>query len=229
MIKNKKCRIVILVLFILILLFIGYKLIQQYKKEKRYDEWASSDIGQAILYAIEGTSYRTAGGKIAPASGRLVYALDGRGDCVKVINRMNEYLNLHPEKEILVNRKIEISFFSDWVPNPLYFRFSNYFDESNEIHKDIDVAYITDQTLLNGYINGDCVLVPRGETNDISYLVFDDIYFEDNMSFVEESITLFPNVQKVFIGYSKESDAYIKLSEEILKYLPDCDIESMAH
>lgn len=229
MIKNKKCRIVILVLFILILLFIGYKLIQQYKKEKRYDEWASSDIGQAILYAIEGTSYKSAGSGISSVSGLLFYYLKGRGDCVKVINRMNEYLNLHPEKEILVNRKIEISFFSDWVPNQMYFRFSNYFDESNEIHKDIDVAYITDQTLLNGYINGDCVLVPRGETNDISYLVFDDIYFEDNMSFVEESITLFPNVQKVFIGYSKESDAYIKLSEEILKYLPDCDIESMAH
>ena len=228
MIKNKKCRIVILILFILILLFIGYKLIQQYKKEKRYDEWATSDIGQAILYAIEGTSYHNVGGVIDKDSDILKYWLEGRGDCVKVINRMNEYLNLHPEKEILVNRKIEINFFSDWEPYLMYFTFRNYLDESNEIHKEIDVAWITRETLLNGYINGDWVLVPGGETNDIAYLVF-DVFFKDNMSFVEESTALFPNIQKVFITDGKESDEYIKLSEEIYKYLPDCDIESMAH
>lgn len=81
---------------------------------------------------------------------------------------------------------------------------------------------------MNGYINGDWVLVPGGETNDIAYLVF-DVFFKDNMSFVEESTALFPNIQKVFITDGKESDAYIKLSEEIRKYLPDIDIESMAH
>ena len=229
MIKNKKCRIVILVLFILILLFIGYKLIQQYKKEKRYDEWAASDIGQAILYAIEGTSYHNVGGVIDKDSDILKYWLEGRGDCIKVINRMNDYLSLHPEKEILVNRKIEINFFSDWEPYLRYFTFRNYLDECDEIHKEIDVACIIYGTLLNGYINGDRVIVPKGENNNISYLVFDDVSFEHNIAFVRESIAVFPNVQKVFTEYSEESDGYIKLSEEIHKYLPDIDIESMAH
>ena len=228
MIKNKKCRIVILIVLILLLVFVGYKMIQQYKAKKEYDEWASSDIGQAILYAIEGTSYRTAGGNIAPASGRLVYSLIGSGDCVKVINRMNEYLNLHPEIEVLTNRRIEIGFLSDCEPYLKYFTFRNYLDECDEIHKEIDVACIIYGTLLNGYINGDRVIVPKGENNNISYLVFDDVSFEHNIAFVRESIAVFPNVQKVFTEYSEESDGYIKLSEEIHKYLPDCDIESMA-
>ena len=110
--KNRKTRRIILLIFALLLvLFIGYKAIKQYEKEKAYEEWSESDIGSAILYAIGGSAYRTAGGDIAPASGLLWYDLEGRGNCIEVINRMNEYMRSHPEAEVFDNRKIKISFF----------------------------------------------------------------------------------------------------------------------
>lgn len=137
---------------------------------------------------------------------------------------MNEYMRSHPEAEVFDNRKIKISFFSDWEPYYKYFEFKNYLDDYDDVHKGIDVARTVRHTSLNGHINADCVLVPK-EQNTISYLAFDDILFKGMLSMVEGCANLFPKLKKVYTGYSPESDEYKKLTEEFHKYIPDCIVE----
>lgn len=225
--KNKKThKIVILVLALVLILLIGYKAINQYEKEKTYEEWAESDIGSAILYAIEGSSYKTAGGEIASVSGILFYTLEGRGNCIEVTNRMNEYVRLNPANEVLANRRMNIAFISDWPPYQMTCMFTNYLDGYDDAHKEIDVVYITSATAPNGYIDSDCVVVPKNQNSNISYLVYDDnVPFKNMVSSVEGCTNLFPKLKKVYTGYTKESEEYIKLSEEFHKYLPDCIVE----
>lgn len=229
MLKSKKNRIVILILLVILALFIGYKIMEKYKQDNRYNEWANSDIGKAILYAVEGTSYHNIHGSIASPCGILVYSLDGSGNCIKVVNQFNEYLRLHPDIEDFKNRKIEVSFFSDCEPNLMYFTFSNYLDGDDEVHEEIDVAHVSLDSIINGHINTTWTIVPNDQPNDILYMVY-DVYLKDNRRLVEECSNLFPNLKKVVIvKYNNDSEEYVKLSEEIHEYLPDCDIEVLTH
>lgn len=114
---KKKIIIILLVLILLPLcVFGGIKLHRVINDEYAAIDYAVDGSGYSVIsvdtyedhlvYAIEGSAYRTAGGDIAPASDLLWYDLEGRGNCIEVINRMNEYMRSHPEAEVFDNRKI---------------------------------------------------------------------------------------------------------------------------
>lgn len=214
-VKRVCCVIVIIVLFVFCCSWVIKKIIN----ERDWREWSKTNVGKAVIYATEGSSFKCLSEKTDETAEEIKIFLGGQGDCVNVVNRFEEYRRKYLDLKLL-NKKIQIFFYSNEKDGMIYLVFKNFIDGECELHDEIDVAQWKDTA-------GACY-VKYNQNNDsnIEFLEFEpNMRFDNKLGVVKFSSKLFVNLKSVKTGCEENSDEFHELKERIQICIPDCVVE----